>query len=94
MTGDALLTPYDHRGCAYGLQARVRKDHHQSAVPESPGPPCLCRTQPSARGRPATLAGGVPSWRLRVVVAPPTCSVSLEDRHGCGEQPSATPCAA
>src|SRR5262249_32310674 len=40
------------------------------AAPESPGPPCLCRTQPWARGRPATLGGGVPSWRLHVVVLP------------------------
>ena len=45
-------------------------------------------------GRRATHAGGVPSWRLCVVVVPPTCSIALEDRHGCGEQPSAAPCAA
>jgi len=43
-------------------------------------------------GRRATRAGGVPSWRLYVVVAPPTGAVSLEDCDGCGEQPAAIAC--
>src|SRR5262249_9790136 len=69
---------------------------HGRLVCEPPHPRPGARSHgsstPAMGGGRATRAGGVPSWRRRVVVVPPTCTVSLEDRHGCGEQPAVTPC--